>query len=223
MNNPTHLFENINVIKQRLIDYLYTINENINWLDFINRYGTLSDIKIFKRIRSLIWVDKSIEYESNMHLTTKYFEYYIKLLSKFTPITNKYPIHIIPPSPSKPHENPTIIEEFSLDIATKFSILCRILTIFHIKYEIIDVANTPSLDDIHILMPTGSLTYSQESMKMFDNFKGIVIPDGYDNLCFGADDEVLNNFILNIKALMMSADDVSELLRDDYTMFHVHK
>lgn len=217
------MFENINTVKQRLIDYLYTINENINWLDFINRYGTLSDTKIFKRIRSLVWVDKSIEYDSNMHLTTKYFEYYIKLLSKFTPITSKYPIHIIPPNPAKPSKNNEIIEEFALDIANKFSILCRILNIYHINYEVIDVTDVKSTDDIHILMPSGSLMYTPEELKIFDDFRGIVIPDGYDNLCFEKGDDILNNFILNIKALMMSADDVSDIIKDNYTMFHVQK
>lgn len=219
----TELFANMNAVKTRLVDYLYSINENINWTDFLNRHGTMSDVRILKRIRSLIWVDKSIEYESVMHSSTNYFKYYISLLFKFVPILYKDErIYVIPP---KNAQKPSILDEFQIDVESKFSILKRVLNIMNIGYTVIDMEkiNDSDVSNMKILIPLGSITYKPSELVLFDSFKGIVIPDGYDNICFDKNDEILNNFILNIKALTMSSDDVSEIINPSYTMFYIKR
>lgn len=212
-----NLFANLNAIKPRLIDYLYTINENINWTDFLNRYGTLSDTKILKRIRSLIWIDKSIEYDSGMDNSIKLFDYYMNMLSKFMPILYVNTIHIIPPNTTI---NTPVIDEFIQELNEKYSILRRILDILQIEYSIIDMHNV-DVSIMKILCPLGSISYKSADITPFESFKGIIIPDAYDNLCFNNDDELYNNFVLNIRAMMLSADDVSSLIKTDYTMFHI--
>lgn len=217
------LFSNLNIIRNRLIDYLYTINENINWTDFFNQYGTMADKRILKRIRSLVWIDKSIEYDSTMQSTLKYFKYYVSLLVKFESIMYKHgPIFIIPPKTVK---NGDILNEFELDVYEKYSILTRILNIMNVKFEDIkmDRIDSNELNKMNIIIPTGSITYDQETINKFKQFNGVVIPDGYDNICFNENDELLNNCILNIKALMMSPNDVTEIIKTDYTMFYITK
>lgn len=216
------LFECLPQIKHRIVDFMMTVNENINWLDFFNQYGTLPDNKILKRIRSLVWVDKSIDYDNGMSDTSMYFKHYTCLLAKFAPMMTKYPIHVIAPK-----KNSQIIDEFTRDIEVKYSILCRLLTLMRAKYVVIEaddiVNSTVDVSDVKVLLPLGSLTYTADEMRQFGSFKGVVIPEGYDNICFNNEDKLVNNVILNVKALMMSADDVTEIINTDYTMFSVNR
>lgn len=211
----TTLFDNYVKVKAELVQYLTSVNENINWNDFLDKYGTLPDHKVLKRIRSLVWIDKSIDYDPQNYTTAKYFAYYTSLLMKFMPILSpQRPIHIIPPLPD------TLLSEFQYDIDAKFSVLQRILKLMNIAYKVIDMTKIPK--DIEILLPLGSICYADIAEK-FAEFTGIVIPDGYDNICVTKNDEILNNFILNIKALMMSPEDVSAIYKPSYNMFYVKR
>ena len=218
------LFECLPQIKHRIVDFMMTVNENINWLDFFNQYGTLPDNKILKRIRSLVWVDKSIDYDNGMSDTSRYFKHYVSLIAKFAPMLEKYPLYIIAP---KPTADNGLIDEFTRDIEIKYSIVCRLLTLMRTKYAIVsadDVAKgNVKVGDMNILLPLGSLTYTTDELNVFKSFAGVVIPEGYDNICFNEEDRLVNNVILNVKALMMSADDVSEIVNTEYTMFNVNK
>lgn len=218
------LFECLPQIKTRVVDFMMTLNENINWLDFFNQYGTLPDNKILKRIRSLIWVDKSIEYDNGMSDTSMYFKHYVSLLAKFAPMLEKYPLYIIAP---KPAERCHIVDEFTREIEVKYSILCRLLKLMRTKYVILgadDIVNSRiDVGEMKVLLPLGSLTYESDELSQFDAFTGITIPEGYDNICFTEEDKLVNNVILNVKALMLSAEDVSDLINVNYTMFNVNK
>lgn len=217
------LFEHLPQIKTKLIDYMLTVNENINWEDFFNQNGTLSDTRILRRIRSLVWVDKDLEYDNGMSITPKYFKYYMSLLYKFLPKITNYPIYIIQP---KQNGGGSIIDEFVREIETKYSILCRILSLMRKEYVIIkdeDITKgSVDISNINVLLPIGSLTYKQEEMDIFKTFDRLVIADSYDNLCFNEEDRILNNIILNVKALILSADDVSEIINTNYTMFTIN-
>lgn len=216
----TTLFDNLNIVKTRFVEYLMSINENINWLDFLNKYGTLPDVKILKRIRSLIWIDKSIDYDPITYVTTKYFKYYISLLMKFVPIIRKHgPIYVIPP---KTAENSPLIDEFQYDLDMRFSILKRVLNMMRIEYVIINMSsiNSSDIENMRVLLPLGSICYEKVN-ETFATFKGVVIPDGYENICFTKEDEILNTFILNIKSLMMSSEDVSALIQTHFNMFYI--
>lgn len=209
----SELFNNYPIVKSRLVDYLTSINENINWDDFLTKYGTLPDLKILKRIRSLVWIDKSIEYTPHTYTTAKYFEYYMSLLMKFKPILDKYsPIWILPPKTS------SLIDEFQYDLDSKFSILKRTLTMMGYKFELIDI--TKINPEMKVLIPLGSICYDNAN-QILSNFNGLIIPDGYNNICIDKNDEIMNNFILNINSLMMSADDVSNIYRTNYNMFYI--
>lgn len=199
-----------------------SINENINWLDFLNKYGTLPDVKILKRIRSLIWIDKSIDYDPVTYVTTKYFKYYVTLIMKFAPIVRKHgPVYIIPP---KTAEDSPLIDEFQYDLNMRFSILKRVLSMMRVEYEVIDMETVDDrvIKSMNILLPLGSICYDNVN-EVFKSFTGLVIPDGYENICFTKDDEILNTFILNIKSLMMSSEDVSKLVQTSYNMFYINK
>lgn len=215
----TTLFERFNVVRDRVINYLISVNENINWVDFFNKYSTYPDTKILKRIRSLVWIDKTLDYDSSQDNITKYFRYYLRLLSKFMTVMNAHgPIYIIPPT----DKNNDLLEEFYQDIMIRFSVLKRILKIMNISFEVIEMnsVDPDKISRMKLLIPIGSICY--EDLKVFeDNFKGITIPDGYDNICVNEEDEIYNTFVLNIKALMMSADDVAEIKRLKFNMFYV--
>lgn len=213
------LFENFNVVRERVINYLISINENINWVEFFNKFSTYPDVKILKRIKSLVWIDKSIDYESSQDNITKYFKYYLRLLSKFISVMNvNGPIYIIPP---KSEEN-DLIEEFYQDIMVRYSVLKRILKIMNISFEVIDMnkLDVDKVSKMKLLIPLGSICYND--LKIFENnFKGIVIPDGFDNICETEEDEIYNTFVLNIKALIMSSDDVTNVKRLKFNMFYI--
>ena len=241
----TKLFENLNSVKSRVVDYMYTINENINWLDFFNKYGTLSDHKILRRIKSLVWIDKTMEYENSTNTTVAYFNHYISLLMKFRPVLDHNPLYIIPPQNAG---NEGLIDEFEIDLAIRFSIVKRLMTLFRLRYVVLDLgtqggsqsdpqaasseskghqyrsaeeSQTVNPSDIKVLLPLGSITYPEEALKPFENISGVIIPEGYSNICIRPEDEVFNNIVLNVKAIMMSPNDVSEVAKTDYTMFHI--
>lgn len=216
------LFENLNSVKSRVIDYMYTVNENINWLDFFNKFGTLSDHKILRRIKSLVWIDKTMEYDNSTNTTVNYFNHYISLLMKFRPVLDTTPLYIIPP---KSDQNEGIIDEFVIDLSIRFSIVKRLMTLFRLKYEVIDMSNIAGINmsDIKILFPLGSITYSEAELKPFEQVTGLIIPEGYSNICFKSEDSIYNNIVLNVKAVMMSSNDVSEITKSDYTMFHISR
>lgn len=218
----TELFGELNVIKQRVVEYMLTINENVNWLDFFNQYGTLPDVKILRRIRSLVWVDKSIEYDTIMYSTVKYFKYYVMLLMKFRSFALDHPIYILGPKLNKPAIS---VEEVVMDIKIRYSILKRIMTLFQMNFIEIDMDKLTDADvkNMKLLLPLGSLTYRQDELDVFKSFDCVVIPDGFNNICFTREDEIFNNIVINVQALMLSPDDITEIIHNNYTMFYINK
>lgn len=200
------LFDKLQMIKMNLVTYLTSINENINWVEFLNKYGTYDDAKILKRIRSLTWIDKDYEYmdtTSNMN----YFEYYTNLINKFMPVL-KQKVYILLPN----NEN-DLIDEFIDELNLKVKVLHRLFDIYGIEYEDIDKVN----GNEKIIIPTGSIAFKEPS-KMFSGFSGLIIPDDYYNICFNESDELLNKIILTIESMRKSNLDVDELMKKNYGM-----
>ena len=202
------LFDNLQQVKVGLIDYLTEVNENVNWTEFLNRYGTLGDEKILKRIRALTWVDKDLSRDD----LPNYFEHYTKLINKFYPLFSKGANKVSILIPDVKNEN-DVIDEFMVELDQKVSTLHRLLDIYSIPYE--DASTITGNEKI--VIPTGSVTY-KDPTKMFKGFGGLVIPDSFNNICFTKDDAVLNNIILHIESVMKSPLDEKTLLDKKYGM-----
>ena len=54
-NNNLTLLTNIE--KDQLVEYLFTLNENIRWYDIIKKHETTNNEKFIKHIKSLTWED----------------------------------------------------------------------------------------------------------------------------------------------------------------------
>lgn len=208
------MFAHLQHVKPELISYLTTINENINWTEFLNKFGTLDDERIMKRIRSLVWTDKSINPDLKS-ANSEYFDYYTKMINKFLPLLRRHKPYILTSCESNPHG---IIDEFISAVNQKVSVLHRILTLYGITYT-----DTTSISpDMKVVFPTASITY-KDPTSMFSSFKGIVIPDDFNNICFTDKDVTLNTIILHIESIRASNLDEKTLLTKTYGMLEMGK
>lgn len=210
----TELFNNIQLIKNDLVKYLSSINENINWSEFLNKYGTLDDERILKRIRSLIWIDKNLDHNETS-LNSTYFQHYTILINKFITLFKKDKIYILNPDPENSND---IIDEFLFEINQKINVIHRLLNIYNIKYEDI----TSISGEEKIIIPTGSITFANPT-KLFNKFKGLIIPDSFNNICFSEKDEILNNVILRIESMRKSNIDEKTLIAKKYGMLKINQ
>ena len=192
-----------------LIKYLYTVNGNIDWHSFINKYMTADVKTLLTKIKSLIWVDKELSYDNGMQENMKLFMYYTKLLNKYQPLfdTDKLTLYIL-------DINSNInIDEFIVNIVkNKINVLCRLLNVMNIKYELID--NIKSSYDL--VIPTGSITYNDPT-EMFKNFNGILIADDLYNIYQSEEQKELNFFKLSILQLSKNGSiSIDEILNQRY-------
>lgn len=209
----TELFSNIQLVKTGLINYLTEINENINWTEFLNKYGNLNDEQILKRIKSLTWIDKDLSY-NNESLNSSYFRYYTSLINKFIPLFKSNKIYILGVNPKNDND---IIDEFLLEINQKINVIHRLLNIYNIQYE--DVTSISGNEKI--VLPTGSITFPNPT-ELFKNFTGLIIPDDFNNICFSDNDDILNNIILRIESVRKSNIDEKVLMTKKYGMLKIN-
>lgn len=192
-----------------LIKYLYTVNGNVDWHSFINKYMS-ADIKILlTKIKSLIWVDKELSYDNGMQENMKLFMYYTKLLNKYQPLfdTDKLTLYILDVNSNNN------IDDFIVNIVkNKINVLCRLLDVMNIKYELINKIQS-SYD---LVIPTGSITYN-EPTEMFKNFNGILIADDLYNIYQSEEQKELNFFKLSILQLSKNGSiTIDEILNQQY-------
>lgn len=139
-------------------------------------------------------------------------------MNKFSPLFRTNKVYILTPDPSNPHD---IIDEFLVELNQKISVLHRFLDIYSIPYE--DITSIPTTTGKgKIIVPTASITYENPS-DMFSSFKGLVIPDDYNNICFTDNDVALNNIILRIESMRKSPQPPSTLLAKTYGLLRLSK
>lgn len=215
------MFQHIQQYDKQIIDFLYEMNENIDWNDFIHKYMTLPDEKILNRIKSLIWVDKDLEYDTNLQQNSKLFLYYTNLLNKYYPIIHTPGITVYIIDFPKNEEDGANVDEFIKDeIRSKLNVLCRILTHMNIQYELI---NSPVNPDSKIVIPTSSIMY-KEPNELFKSFTGIMVADNYYNIYLNEYERELNFFKLSIIQLSKNTEiTIPEILKQTYGFLKLKK
>lgn len=190
------------------------MNENINWDDFINKNMSLPDEKILNRIKSLIWVDKDLAYDTNLQQNANLFAYYTNLLNKYYPLLHQSDmvVYILAP-PSSPNDECSNIDEFIRDeIESKLNVLCRLLSHMNITYKL----TTTITSDMKLVIPTCSIAYKHPD-ELFKSFTGIMVADNYYNIYLNDYEKELNFFKLSIIQLSKNTEiTIPEILKQTY-------
>lgn len=205
------MFQHIQSYRKELVDFLYGINGNINWDDFINKNMSISSEKLLSKIKSLIWVDKDLEYDNGMQQNVKLFSYYTSLLNKYYRILSLPEVVVYVLNISDDKISP--LDDFIVnEIKQKLSVLCRLLGLMNIKYQLVTSIN----DDAKIVIPTASITYKNPN-ELFKSFSGILVVDNYYNIYKRTEDIELNMFKLSIIQLYKNTEiNISEILNQKY-------
>ena len=217
------MFQHIQNYKDKLINYLTGINENIDWSDFINANMTLPREKFLNKIKSLVWVDKDIEYDNGTKENSNLFLYYTTLLNKYYPLfqsPNKLSeteaqIYILDIAEGENRISP--LDDFIIDeIRNKLNVLCRLLSSMRIKYKLVNKLD----ENAKLVIPTGSITYENPNLILNSNSSHsthLLVADGFYNI-YTQDDETEFNFLkLSIFQLTKNKEiTMSEILNQRY-------
>ena len=207
------MFQHIQNYREQLINFLYEINGNIDWNDFINKNMTIPPDKLLSKIKSLIWIDKDLLYDNGMQQNANLFSYYTILLNKYyklisLPDSIIYIIDIAEGNDKIESLDNFIFEE----VKQKLNVLCRLLKLMRIKFELVTSLNEES----KIVIPTCSITYNNPN-ELFKNFKGLIIVDNYYNIYKHEEDKELNFFKLSIIQLSKNSEiKISEIINQKY-------
>lgn len=215
----------------KLISYLSSLNENINWDELIintiqksknnttdtntNSFNEL-DIKILNLIRNRLWTDKNI---SGIDKLLKiefldYFIYYNKLLTIYSEILKNNEILILDINPKN-----NILEELTNDIKLKISILKTILDLRKIKYKCIydseETYNKP-------IICTASITYKHLNPRnkyIIDNYDNLYFKETNSNKSIGSKNLCLIKLI--VKSMLLTNLDVKEIINKEFNIFEL--
>lgn len=166
------MFQYIQNYKDKLINYLTGINENIDWSDFINTNMALPREKFLNKIKSLVWVDKDIEYDNGTKENSNLFLYYTTLLNKYYPLfqspnnssETEAQIYILDIAEGENRISP--LDDFIIDeIRNKLNVLCRLLSSMRIKYKLVSELD----ENAKLVIPTGSITYENPNLILNPN------------------------------------------------------
>jgi hypothetical protein len=200
--------------------YLYGLQPNVDWNDFFNRYSTKTDEQILARIKSLLWVDKSITY--NYKLTNQYvFEYYTKLIGKI-PDIDQYSIYII-----DINEDTKLDDYFIRLIKHKIGVLITLLTLRGFKYKLISSLQsqqprTSSEKYSGIMFPTGSISYPSSVINSI-RFEGIIVDDGCFNLTSTPHESDVNHIKLMITSVIETPLTIPEVIATEFGILDLNK
>lgn len=207
------MFQHIQSYRNELIDFLYETNGNIDWNDFINKNMTLSPDKLLSKIKSLVWIDKDIEYDNGMQQNIKLFSYYTALLNKYYKLISQPNVILYIIDVAEGNDKIKSLDEFIFEqIKQKLNVLCRLLKIMKINFKLVT-----SLDEnAKIVIPTCSITYNNPN-DLLKSFSGIIIVDNYCNIYRHEEDKELNFFKLSIIQLSKNPEiKISEIIQQKY-------
>lgn len=227
------MFQHIQNYKDKLINYLTGINENIDWSDFINTNMTLPREKFLNKIKSLVWVDKDIEYDNGTKENSNLFLYYTTLLNKYYSLfqspknlsETETQIYILDIAEGENRISP--LDDFIIDeIRNKLNVLCRLLSSMRIKYKLVNKLD----ENAKLIIPTGSITYENPNLILNSNSSNsnshsshsshsshLLVADDFYNI-YTQDDETEFNFLkLSIFQLTKNKEiTMSEILNQRY-------
>lgn len=216
------MLTHVQYYRKELIKYLFSINSNIDWDDFINTYMTVEPRKLLHKIKSLIWIDKDLSYDNGMQRNKQLFAHYTNLLNKYYPVLRNECVYILDVNDGgncnsnvDGNSNDVVnsnVDQFIInEIKAKINVLVRLLSIMTIKYKLISSStlSQTNMSEIKILIPTGSITYPNPNA-ILDSFSGIMIVDNYFNIYNNEMDIELNFFKLSIHQLSKNIDITTE-------------
>lgn len=207
------MFQHIQQYREQLINFLYEINGNIDWNDFINKNMSIPPNKLLSKIKSLIWIDKDLSYDNGMQQNIKLFSYYTSLLNKYYKIITLPDITVYIINVAEGNDKSTSLDDFIIDeVKQKLNVLCRLLKLMRIKFELVTSLNK----DSKIVIPTCSITYNNPN-ELLKSFSGIMIIDNYYNIYKHEEDKELNFFKLSITQLSKNPEiKIPEIMDQKY-------
>lgn len=182
-------------------------NPNIDWISFLNEHISRDERYLMKRIKSLLWVDKQLDYEQKYN-NEHWFRYYTHLLNKYNDeLHDRVCVLDIPDTTTNGLDILTSI------ISDKLNVLQRMLCMLGVDYKLVK-----SYDDTDsVLIPTASVLYSS-----YECESTCVIPDGFCNICFEEDDPRSYRFKIMIDLMSIFQDiSIDDLLQCEYGILHL--
>ena len=212
------MFQHIQQYRTEIINFLTEINGNIDWNDFINKNMSYPDDKILNKIKSLIWVDKDIDYDTGMYYNINLYTYYTNLINKYYPILSQPGIEVQIldfATDDKANVDEYIINE----LRKRLSVLTHIFTYMRIPFKLTTSINP----NAKLVFPTCSITYTEPN-KLFNSFSGIMAVDDFYNIYVNEYEKELNFFKLSILQLSKNSEiSIPDILQQKYGFLKLKK
>lgn len=211
----------------KLVDFMTCINSNVNWNNILNELMNQPIEKIFKRIKTYLWTDKTIESELDP-ITKNTFMYYTKLLyGLYDELFNEKCCVVVMDQPMN-NDNMIDNEFIANKMKIKFNVLTELLNFKMINYKVLNYQTKDEIESYVkdynkiILFPTCSILY-KEPNKLIDTFKDVIlVDDGYYNIYSSQAEAEFNLFrLLVIELFNDPTIDINELLTKKYGMLYV--
>lgn len=221
-------------------------NPNIDWLSFINEHMGRDERHILKRIKSLLWVDKQLDYTQKYN-NEYWFRYYTHLLGRYQ---NK----LRPSNMRSITAQEQLANELRLDKHLWTSSMvpkndsnkkqCRQVCVLGIPddtshcLDILVTIITDKLNVLHrmlcmlgieyklvkaipsddcILIPTASILYPSCELPLCN-----IVPDGFDNIVYEDNDVSLNRFKIKIDLISSFQElSIDDILQCEYGTLHL--
>jgi len=193
-----------------LCDWLETIQSSVDWMKFFTKNMKLlyddDDKKLFTKIQSLLWSDKSIEKEEDFR--EKYFIYYTELFNK-DDYNYTITVQILLPHKSLP-------EHLYKHILDKINVVHHLLSVMQIKY----IDTNKISNDYNYLLPIGSIGYNNIN-EMLKSYTGKII---HDNSLWNFEEkypDIVNIFKIKIFMIEEDKDSIDDII--DCKLYIINK
>ncbi len=203
------MFSHIQAYKDKLIPFMLTINENINWNDVLNKIMSMSEDKQLSRIRSFLWTDKDINDEDE-RIENEYVRYASLIVRNYEQMKTGDLVVVGEPADELSNQS----EALNNIARLRFHALTNFLKFKLIKFRVVN-----SLDGLNdcVVIPTCSIMYKQADLSGLN-----IIRDDLHNLYVDEIDKEFCLFKLCVLTLFVDVDvDISQCLKLDFGLHKV--
>lgn len=213
--------------REQLLSFLYIINGNVDWNRFLNENAGRDPIALLKRIKPLVWTDKTIPSTDDEHVS-----FHIdcaSLIGKCFPMMRPESIsYVMDVSPSASTRVSDIIIR---NASHKVSVLVSALSVMGVRCRRIndemvvkEIRKTDEPKKV-FLFTTASITYADphEVIQRWKTNETVVMVDTMNNVYRREHEKELLRFVLTVLQLMSpDCPEYDELLRQEYGLVDVN-
>ena len=213
-----------NAYYNELLEFMNTINSNVNWSKVLNELLTLPIEKILTKLKVYVWSDKDLASADVDPVVRNTYLYYTKWIYRLFDdlMSDKVGVVIID-KPVDGIDNDTLNEKMTIKINVLKSLLETQLISYRLSADE-DVETYISEHEKVLLFPTGLVLYpnAQDVFNQLMSDKITLIDDGYYNLYSTSAELEFDMFrLLVIELVCNPSANVEELLSNKYGMVQI--